>query len=129
MHTQPITITAYGFPGALSEMVAREVMLWEAFDAAQDDDFLVRMSDGVQILFWAKYVRNLDAAERQELVRLMGTEDFDAYVAWHKQHCDIVGDPIAKKKADKALLELAAELPAFLKKEYTTYRNTQISIE
>lgn len=117
----PIHIDTYGFPGAISELVARSTSTLPEFNTNRDGDFIRGMAEIVLTVFWAKYMEFLPSGQHAEMMELMQKNDEKKLKMWMEEHCNILEDPQAKKRAELALADLQTSLPAIVKKEYNNW--------
>lgn len=119
---RPISISTYGFPGALSEVVTRSIMTLPPLTDEQGRDFLRNVLGMVTSIFWANFLSDLSDDAKQEISAVMEGEDEAAYEACFQKYCNIMGDKAAEQRANRVIGDLAAKLPALMQQEYSQFR-------
>ena len=119
---RPIHISTYGFPGVISELVARAAAPL-SLTGPDGAEFMRTMLGMVLPVFWANYISLLPEESQREVLAYMQDENGqEAYEAWIKKHADLERDPQAQARADEVLADLHAKLPDLMKEEYSRYQ-------
>lgn len=114
---EPVRIATYGFPGALSELIARSAMRLPDLDT----EFLRTMTGIVTTIFWFNFIADLPEKQREEAMKLFEEKNADALTAWMEKHCNILDDEKSMQRANRVLADLEAKLPAVIAEEYEQF--------
>lgn len=125
---KPIQIDNYGFPGVLTELIARSAMSLPSLDIKRDAGFLRDVGGIVMTVFLAKYLRRMPGERQTELQDILNGSSEEELKRWLEMHCNFLEDAESRKRAEWVLAELQAALPELLKQEYNSWIMLHTSI-
>lgn len=118
----PIRIATHGFPGALSELIARAAMGLPGLTGKDDAEFLRTMTEIVSVVFWSKFIDDLPDTQQKEAAAIFHSKNVDALTAWMERHCNIFEDEPSMQRANRVLADLEARLPGIVLEEYKRFQ-------
>ncbi len=117
----PIRIATYGFPGAISELIARAAMTLPPLSGDDNAYFLRTVLAVVTSVFWLNYASDLPEDVQKSLGGIIKKQDPLELQKWVETYADIDNDQSAQQRANRVLADLEAKLPSLLKEEYTRF--------
>lgn len=125
-----VRIRTYGFPGAISELVARATAALPEIDGERGNEFLKGATDVVLSIFWVNYMAQFPEEEQREIFSLVDKGDAKAVEEWTKERGNIMQDEKAMQRANRVLAHLETVLPNLLRAEYARFQEaTAVSSE
>ena len=112
-------LATFGFPGALSHLIAEASMTLEPLSSEKEAAFVSRCMERAMAFFWQKYFSRLSAADHRSMMEAVESHDPETLVRWAAAHSDFDHDHEAQKRAEWALQFVRAELPSVIRDEYT----------
>ncbi len=113
----PIRIATYGFPGAISELIARGSMQLPTIQGEDDSEFLQAMTTAVVNLFWMQFIEDLPSSIRDKGFSLIENGEPKKIQEWMEKHCNILEDEKSTQRANRILAQLEVQLPEIMRDE------------
>lgn len=107
-----------GFPSMFTSIVAEAVMQLPPLTQPEHFAFLEEMQAMVVEGFWSNYVASCPQNIQKELVDALEHKNVEASEQWFETYAAFKTDSNAAARAEKALNEIAAALPALMKEVY-----------